>query len=174
MMQQAPPLRQHRRRTLRRLPSYSWQQWSATTHPPAPPGHHAPGKVTTSASCSVLGCSPWATPPRTPRAKEPQRQLHEAGPGLRAPAGSARLAPAQRRTYQHHQQAVTRAVPAKVALQVRCRFRSTLTKQIFPWMKESRQTSVRKTAPGTGTGSGFVVVSFCPAENVTVILAPSP
>lgn len=31
---------------------------------------------------------------------------------------------------------------------------STLTKQIFPWMKESRQTSkLKSSSPGTGTGS---------------------
>lgn len=53
---------------------------------------------------------------------------------------------------------------------------STLTKQIFPWMKESRQTSkLKNSSPGTGTGSlASSSSAFVPARNVTVILAPSP
>lgn len=40
---------------------------------------------------------------------------------------------------------------------------STLTKQIFPWMKESRQTSkLKNSSPGTGTSSlPSSSVSFC-------------
>ena len=52
---------------------------------------------------------------------------------------------------------------------------STLTKQIFPWMKESRQTSkLKNSSPGTGTS--FLPSSpsaFVRARNVTVIVAPS-
>lgn len=53
---------------------------------------------------------------------------------------------------------------------------STLTKQIFPWMKESRQTSkLKHSSPGTGTGSPPSSSSaFVRAKNVTVILAPRP
>lgn len=53
---------------------------------------------------------------------------------------------------------------------------STLTKQIFPWMKESRQTSkLKNVSPGTGTGSlASSSSAFVQARNVTVILAPSP
>ncbi|XP_014396619.1 PREDICTED: homeobox protein Hox-B3 [Myotis brandtii] len=53
---------------------------------------------------------------------------------------------------------------------------STLTKQIFPWMKESRQTSkLKNSSPGTGTSSlPSSACAFVRARNVAVILAPSP
>ncbi|XP_015426267.1 PREDICTED: homeobox protein Hox-B3, partial [Myotis davidii] len=53
---------------------------------------------------------------------------------------------------------------------------STLTKQIFPWMKESRQTSkLKSSSPGTGTSSlPSSACAFVRARNVAVILAPGP
>nr|XP_045376741.1 homeobox protein Hox-B3 [Camelus bactrianus] len=53
---------------------------------------------------------------------------------------------------------------------------STLTKQIFPWMKESRQTSkLKNSSPGTGTSSlPSSPSAFVRARNVSVILTPSP
>ncbi|XP_012861227.1 homeobox protein Hox-B3 [Echinops telfairi] len=53
---------------------------------------------------------------------------------------------------------------------------SALTKQIFPWMKESRQTAkLKNSSPGTGTSSlTCSPPAFVRARNATVILAPSP
>lgn len=43
---------------------------------------------------------------------------------------------------------------------------ATLTKQIFPWMKESRQTSkLKSSSPGTGTGS----LRFCPGPGMSLL-----
>uniref|UniRef100_A0A1D5QN46 Uncharacterized protein n=1 Tax=Macaca mulatta TaxID=9544 RepID=A0A1D5QN46_MACMU len=94
-------LRQRCGCSLRRLFLVPWQQWLRLRRPPPTPisGRHAPGGRLP--ALSMLAAVPGQRCP-TCQEQGAQRQLHEAGSGPRAPARSARLTPAQRRTYQCH------------------------------------------------------------------------